>query len=108
MENKVAVMQTDLTYIKTEMCEMKGNIKGLPNRDEMRLAIKEGVDEALKSASEKFPLKKDIFDEDGKPKFADKKEFGLVQKLVFIFYGILAMGTLTTVGYLIQQRLGVK
>jgi hypothetical protein len=95
VETKVsAICENHLPHLKEDIALVQSGINN--------------IQRTLEKIIKDYAQKTEVFDEEGKPKFADKKEFGLVQKLVFFFYGMLSLGTLSVVAYLIKERLGIK
>ncbi len=53
--NFMQVVEEKIKNMGNEISEIKESVKSLPSRDEIKLVMKEGVDEVIKSCDKKYP-----------------------------------------------------
>jgi hypothetical protein len=65
-----------INVIKMEIKEIREKLTQIPNRDEVRLAIKGGIEEALKSCDNKY---------------ASKDRLGMIERVVYGMTGAILL-----------------
>lgn len=98
-EHQTSSPQT-LTLFKNmqnEIEEIKETLKTLPNKLELELSNRKLVDEVLACVKKDYAQKVDIFDIEGKPKFASK----VIEKVILYIGIALGVGFLGIIGKII-------
>ena len=71
-----------INIIKMEIKEIREKLTQIPNRDEVKLAIKEGIEEALENCDKRY---------------ASKDRLGMVEKVVYGMVGAILLSVLGAV-----------